>query len=130
MKPLLISIFICLAYINNVQAQTSSDTTQNKQNPYFQVYTYAKFMSLSLVSPTLYKNWSKQRTFFREKYKDQNLLLLISAKVSQQKVEFLKTLEAEQKTGKDLFTAYADALRTISQKYELLDFRHYLYLKE
>lgn len=130
MKLLIISILIYLTCINSIQAQTSNDTTQLNKNPYFQVYTHTKFMSLSLVSPTLYKNWSKQRTFFREKYKDQNLLLLISAKVSQQKIEFLKTLEAEQKTGKDLFTAYADALRTISQKYELLDFRHYLYLKE
>lgn len=127
MKALLISILFC---INCAHAQIPSDSAQVKQNPYFQVHTHAEFMSLLLVSPTLYKNWGKQRAFFREKYKDQNILLLISAKVSQQKIEFLKTLKAEQKTGKDLFTAYADALRTITEKYELLDFRHYLYLKE
>lgn len=128
MRLLFTFTLLCLACV--VQAQTLSDTSQTTKNPYFQVQTSPQFMSVSVVSPTLYQNWETQLAFFREKYKGQNILLLISTKVSQQKTEFLKALKAEQKQGKDLFTAYADALKTITIKYELLDFRHQLYLKQ
>ncbi|WP_299452039.1 hypothetical protein [uncultured Microscilla sp.] len=132
MNRLIIFCFIYIVCHLATQAQTPPlpDTNQIKQNPFFQIQTTPKFMSLSIISPTLYNHWSTQLKFFEEKYKNQNMLLLISATTSKQKTEFLTEFTAQQSTDKDLLVAYADALKVVTLKYQVLDFKHHLYLKK
>lgn len=109
---------------------TSIKPDSVKGNNFFKSQVTPNLISLSLISPTLYNNWETQLKIFKKRYKNQNVLLAVSKTDSEQKAMFVTEFTRLRSKGKALMVAYSEALKVVTVKYTLLDFKHHLYLKK
>lgn len=85
---------------------------------------------LSLVDPDLYKNWDKKIEKFAASYKQDHLLLAVSAQDSRQRTAFMREFYRQQGQIADLKKAYDKTVEMIQAKYPTRDFKHYFHLKK
>lgn len=117
-----------------IQDSVLSDTldTNNgiaiaKKIGYFNIRS--SFVSLSLVDSTVFNNWDTMLKDYKTQYKNNDLLLLIASKDSQQKADFVMTFYENYSQNNNISKAYSKALKMTRKKYgKKLDFCHYFHI--
>lgn len=93
---------------------------------YIEFNITADFVCLSLVDSSFYNDWDNQIQGYKDQYKNQNVLVVISERDSEQRREFVIEFYNQYLTNKnDYEKAYISALEIISLKYPIFEFKHY-----